>query len=208
MIPYTDKSSCLVAFALILSISGCATQVIAPVEEGPDEIQPFATDGGEASYHLLLAEMALERDQFDAAAREYRKAAQLSDEAEVAQRAVILSFSLGRNTEALVSAKRWVQLDPENLEAHRYLASLYLREKDLDNAVVELNAMLNLYGDIPDDAFLSLTGMLLEEPDLATATRAMERLVAQQPPFSATILGRNSGPARDDCLLQQRVSVA
>ena len=185
MIPITEFRRCLVALALIFLNSGCATTATPPATEAPDEIMPFATDAGEASYHLLLAELALERDQFDAAAREYQKAALLSDDVEIAQRAATLSFSLGRNNEALASARRWAQLDPDSLEAHRYLARLFLRKKDLDSAVPELNAMLELYGDVPDESFLPLTSMLLDEPDLPMATRAMERIVAQYPDVAA-----------------------
>ncbi|MDH3647322.1 MAG: tetratricopeptide repeat protein [Gammaproteobacteria bacterium] len=190
MTPATELSGLPVALAATLFISGCAGTVVTPTaNETSQEIIPFETDGGEASYHLLLAEMALERDQFDAAAREYRMAAQLSDDAEVAQRAVTLSFGLGRNTEALASAQRWVELDPGNLEARRYLASIYLQNKELDLAVGELDTMLNLYSDVPEEAFLALTGMLLEQRDQAISMRAMDRLLAQYPDVPAAHYG-------------------
>ena len=190
MNPLTEFRQALVALGLILQVSGCATTALEPAaEDAGGEVVPFATDGGEASYHLLLAELALERDQFDAAAREYRMAAQLSDDVEIAQRAATLSFSLGRNAEALASAKRWAMLDPDNMEVHRYLASLYLREKDVTNAVAELSTMLKIHGDVPEEGFLVLTGVLLEEPDQATASRAMDRLLAQQPDVAAAHYG-------------------
>lgn len=185
MIAPKHSSYLTVALALILFNSGCATTAVSPVNEAADETLPFETDGGEASYHLLLAELALERDQFDTAASEYRMAATLSDDPEIAERASILAFSLGRNRDAMASARRWIELAPDNMQPHRYLASLYLREKSVDRAVSELKKMLTLSSDVPEEAFLSLTSMLLEEPDLATATRAMSRLVAQQSDVSA-----------------------
>lgn len=190
MTPLIKIRHAVVALGLILLASGCATSTVAPESDpGESEVMPFATDSGEASYHLLLAELALERDQFDEAASEYRKAAQLSDDVEIAQRAATLSFSLGRNAEALASAKRWASLDPDNLEAHRYLASLYLREKDVSRAVEELSIMLGLYASVSEDGFLALTGLLLEEPDQAIAARAMDRLLAQQPDVAAAHYG-------------------
>lgn len=171
-------------------LGGCAgTGQLPERGQQAEEVVPFETAAGEASYHLLLAELALERDQFDGAADEYRRAAQLSDDPEIAQRAATLAFSLGRNKDALVSAQRWAALEPASVEARRYLASLYLRESDLDGAVNELTGLLEMLGDTAEDGFLSITSILLEEPDQVIASRAMDRLVARKPEVAAAHYG-------------------
>ena len=56
MIPIPEFHRCLAAFALISFLSGCAGTPVIPADDEPaEEIMPFATDDGEASYHLLLA---------------------------------------------------------------------------------------------------------------------------------------------------------
>ena len=58
--------------------------------------------------------LALERDQYGTAASEYRKAAELGDDPDVAERATALSFELEQHADGLASAQRWVELDPDN----------------------------------------------------------------------------------------------
>ena len=89
--------------------------------------QVFADDAEELSEHLLQAELALQNSQYQLAASEYRKAAELSDDPEIAQKAARVAYSYGFNKEALRSAKRWAKLDDENDEALLYVSQLYLR---------------------------------------------------------------------------------
>ena len=65
----------------------------------------------EASAHVLQAEMALQNKEYKTAATEYRKAAELSDDVEIARQATRIGFSYGFNEDALRSAKRWAKLD-------------------------------------------------------------------------------------------------
>ncbi|MBT8132825.1 MAG: tetratricopeptide repeat protein, partial [Gammaproteobacteria bacterium] len=179
------------ALIVLLIVSGCAgTGSLSTTDSTDDSVVPFETDGGEASYHLLLAEIALERDEFDAAASEYRKAALLSEDTDIAQRAVTLSFGLGRYKEALASAQRWVQLSPDNREAHRYLASIYLQLKNIDQAVEQFNVILQLAGDVPEEGFLAVAGLMLEHDDQQIAGRAMDRLLAQHQKVAAAHYSR------------------
>ena len=67
-----------------------------------------AGDGetGGASAHILQAEIALQRDDYLAASSEYRKAAELSDNAETARQATRVAYSFGFDKDALASAPR------------------------------------------------------------------------------------------------------
>ena len=70
-------------------------------------------DTNDASAYILQAEMALQRQDYRKAAVEYRKAAELTESADVARQATILSMTYGFDREALVSAKRWHKLARE-----------------------------------------------------------------------------------------------
>ena len=82
---------------------------------------PFAyaaeeEEGENAAGYVARAEEALERQDYKVASYEYRKAAEISSRAEVAQQATRVSYSFGFDRDALASAKRWVLLDKNSDE--------------------------------------------------------------------------------------------
>lgn len=180
---------CAVAI-FIVALSACASGPSAVVPgHGDSEVLPFQTEAGEASYHLLLAELALERGQYAAAASEYRKAAELSEDASIADRAVTLSMELGRKTEALASARRWVELAPDDRNARRYLAQLYLAENRIDEAVEAFEQLLPLLDEDPEKGFLPLAGLLLDESEQKHALKVMQRLLERHRDVAAAHYG-------------------
>lgn len=80
-----------------------------------------------ASAHLLQAEIALQAEDYLEAAAEYRKAAELSDSVEIARRATRVAFEFGFDRETLRSARRWLELEPDDEYALRVVAQLQLR---------------------------------------------------------------------------------
>ena len=77
----------LVVVATGILLSGCATQ--APKEPPEPEFVP------NASYSLLMAEIALQRKAYLTAAEEYLKAASQSDDPELAMRATEFALEYG-----------------------------------------------------------------------------------------------------------------
>ena len=88
-------------------------------------------DERSASDHVLQAEVALHKDDYLTAVREYAEAAELSESVEIAQQATRLAFDYGFDTEAIEAAKRWVELAPASDEALMHLAQLQLRSGDV-----------------------------------------------------------------------------
>lgn len=164
--------------ALALAICGCAST---GTIEGDDTVLPdgFETKAGAAGYHMLLAEMALQKELYDVAVEEYLKAARLSDSPDVAKQATQVAFDLGRDADALVAAERWQQLDQDDILPHRYLARLYVRAQNVDGAARSLQALLEKSEQSEDDSFLELSSLLLQESDSATALASMAKLVAR-----------------------------
>jgi tetratricopeptide (TPR) repeat protein len=167
----------IIVFGAVLVACGCAStpahsETQAPLPEG------FETRAGAASYYLLLAEMALQKELYDIAVDEYQKAARYSDDAGIAEKATELAFEVGRDEAALASAERWRQLDPQNAKVQRYLLRLYIRSGNVDAATDTLETLLARSND-DDDSFLMLSSVLLQESDTQTALEAMSRLVAK-----------------------------
>ncbi|MBT8067067.1 MAG: tetratricopeptide repeat protein [Gammaproteobacteria bacterium] len=130
----------------------------------------------DASAHVLQAEMALQRQDYLDAAVEYRKAAELSEDADLARKATIVGFSYRFNDEALRSAKRWRQLDPDSDEALVYLAQSYFRAGELRNARRSFKAMIENGQQPPGQRLLSLVRYLSEEGAPQEADKLMRAL--------------------------------
>jgi tetratricopeptide (TPR) repeat protein len=141
-------------------------------------ITPFALadeKSEEASAHILQAEMALQENDYQVASSEYRKAAELSDDAEVAQQATRIAYSYGFNDDALYAAKRWSSLDEENDEALLYVAQLNLRLGQIRDSRRAFERLLERGEDPVDERLLALIPFLSQE-DEANSYELMRQL--------------------------------
>jgi tetratricopeptide (TPR) repeat protein len=117
----------------------------------------------EAAAHLLQAELALQASDFLGAAREYRKAAEISESVDIARQATRVGYSFGFNDEALLAAKRWLELDKDSDEALLYVAQLQLRLDDLRNSRRNFKKLIERGDEDADARLLSLVQVLSEE---------------------------------------------
>ena len=135
----------------------------------------FADDAEELSEHLLQAEIALRNSQYQEAAVEYRRAAELSDDPEIAQQATRIAYSYGFNEEALKSAKRWAKLDAEDDEALLYVSQLYLRTGEIRRSQRSFEKLLKRGQQPADERLLALIPFLSQE-DASLAYELMLKL--------------------------------
>ncbi len=118
------KRGLLLALLAILASCGRAMrEVTAPVNYVPN-----------SGYHLLMAEIALQRGAYAVAAQEYLTAAERSEDVATARRATEFNFDYGFDAYALRSAQRWLFLEADSTTAREYLGRLYLRRHDVDQA--------------------------------------------------------------------------
>jgi tetratricopeptide (TPR) repeat protein len=129
----------------------------------PNAIADDEDARSEAAAHLLQAELALQASDFLEAAREYRKAAQISESVDIARQATRVGYSFGFNDEALLAAKRWLELDEGSDEALLYVAQLQLRLDDLRNARRNFKKLIESGDEDADARLLSLVQVLSEE---------------------------------------------
>ena len=95
-----------------------------------------------AAAHLLQAELALQGSDYREAAREYRKAAEISESVDIARQATRVGYGFGFNDEALLAAQRWLELEPDSDEALLYVAQLQLRLGDLRKSQRSLKKLI------------------------------------------------------------------
>jgi tetratricopeptide (TPR) repeat protein len=157
-----------------------------------------ADDKGEkASAHLLQAEIDLQRNEYKAASEEYAKAAELSEDVEIARQATRVSYSYGFNEDALRSAERWLELEDGNDEALLYVAQLQLRNGELKDAHRSFRRLLDRGKEPVEERLVALIPFLSEE-DPENADWLMRRLAkpyddSASANYAAGVLALQSG---------------
>ncbi len=157
------------AISLISLVSITIIQSVTPVLAD----EPASS---KASAHVLQAEIALQRNEYLEATIEYRKAAEQSDSIELARKATRLGFSYGFNEEALLAAKRWLDLDKDSDEARAFLGQLYFRVDDLRNSRRQFERLIKAEAEDPGKRLLSLLGYLADEKQPERADKLMRSL--------------------------------
>ena len=128
-----------------------------------------------AAAHLLQAELALQSSEYFEAAQEYRKAAELSSSVDVARQATRVGYSFGFNEEALLSAKRWLELEENSDEALLYIAQLQMRLGKMRDARRNFRKLIERGEEGADRRLLSLVQILSDE-DPESADKIMRWL--------------------------------
>ncbi|MDH3326064.1 MAG: tetratricopeptide repeat protein [Gammaproteobacteria bacterium] len=148
---------------MLVGISACATLPNGPDEpftEKPGDIK-FGNTTADIMYQILLGEISTQRGKPDVASKFYVSAAKNSNDPRVASRAVRIATFADNKEDALIAAKIWANNEPENQEAKRVLAVLYLRNGNFEQAQTNLANLLS--SDSEGIARnLLLTGALLQ----------------------------------------------
>ena len=128
-----------------------------------------------ADDHLRAAELALQKHEYRKAATEFRLAANESGRPEIARQATRVAYTYGFNKDALESARRWVELDPESDEALLYLAQVQLRLGEISKARRSFAALLKRGNEPVPARLLDLLPILAQE-DAEHGYRVMSQL--------------------------------
>lgn len=113
--------------------------------------------------HVLAAETALKQHEYKVAASEYRQAAELSEDPDVAQQATRIAYTYQFNDDAILSARRWVKLEPDDDEALLYVAQIYLRMGEIRESRKSFEKLLEKGDAQVDERLLALVPMLSRE---------------------------------------------
>ncbi len=178
----------------------------------PDETQVTAeTESltGPLLFDILLGELAGHREQLDVSVHHYLQAAEVSHDPRVAERAMRIALFAKDETSALEAARRWVELDPERLDARQSVAALALRAGIRDEAQVHLRYLVERSED-SEQVFNTVTAMLAREEDRQAALVSMQELVADMADSAAAqfALSRIAAHASDFNLALESVEQA
>jgi tetratricopeptide (TPR) repeat protein len=144
----TLQALALTGCFLVLSIVGNAV--------AQEESEAVAT-------HVLAGETALKQHEYQLAASEYRQAAELSEDAGVAEQATRIAYTYEFNDDAIRSARRWAELEPDRDEALLYVAQLYLRIGEIRESRRSFEKLLEKGDAAVDERLMALIPVLSRE---------------------------------------------
>ena len=188
----------------------CAVQDYKPAEEAASAGSPQAKPAGhdsvdagtdvvtqslskELMFDILLAEIAGQRGKMDVSAPHYLQAAEEAGDPRVAERAVQIAMYAKDFEIAKRAARRWVELEPDNLEAHKLLTALALRTGDMDEVITQMGFLLSITEN-PEDGYRLATAIMARNSDKQAALSAMQELAAKDPysPYAQLALSRTA----------------
>jgi tetratricopeptide (TPR) repeat protein len=176
-----------------LLVTACAglpqasSQAPALLEQQQAQVNPLSSQQdpvADASYNLMVAEIALNQGNTEVAVKHYLDVALTQDNPEIAERAVRVAV-YGQNLEAaIVAAQRWIKLDPGRVEARQVIAAIYIRQDKIQEAFTYIDGLIQT-SDLEDaQLFPPLMGILAREKN-ANTVLAVTLLIAQKNPDRA-----------------------
>jgi tetratricopeptide (TPR) repeat protein len=154
----------------LLALAGCAT--VSTTGNGDRQV--------EVDSHLLLGEIAFERQQFETAGQEFLQAALLSDDPAIAERTARLAHQLELTPLGLRATDRWKELAPDDERASWFAGVFQTRSNRLDRAIDEFEEFIRALGDT-NAAFAAVLEALADEPYTDAATAIMRSLTQTFP---------------------------
>jgi tetratricopeptide (TPR) repeat protein len=175
----------------VLMASACASLTppgksgSAPLEQQAVQVNPAApqqTDVvADAAYDLMVAEIALNQGNTELAIEHYVALSKSQQDPAIAERAVRIAV-YGQNLEAAAeAAQRWIELDPERIEARQVIAAIYIRQDNVGEAFSYIDSVIET-SDL-DDALLfpPLLGVLAREKNTETVLAVSRRIADKYP---------------------------
>lgn len=140
-------------------LSGCTTvqkpmvpkvvdkqgELLAATGQKEEEVEkPVSAIQSDLLYVLLASEIAGQRGQMGLALDGYLKAARLTSDARVAERAANIALFSKNNDLAMEAVAIWLVKAPNDINAHRFKAGLLMRNNQVDEALDQLDALFQL----------------------------------------------------------------
>ena len=171
------KSALLLGTCLLgLSLSGCAflqdnqesQSTSSPDDATASPAEPsadirYADFEPEELYLLLSGEIAAQRGRFDVTLVNYMKAAQQSRDLGVIERTMRIAQSLNADNAQQKLAALWLEVAPDNMQAHRISAIQAVKKNELETALGHMEKIMDLGGDADFDSLAAMAGNLPPE---------------------------------------------
>lgn len=179
---------------VVLALQGCETVTQKP-DGGPastaakgasampfPEPEPVKRELDEdLVYSYLVGEIGAHRGELRLSQTHYQHAAILARDAYAAERATRIALHLRDYQAGLASARRWVELAPNDMTARQLAAVLFLRNDKFEEAGEQLDALVKIADARDHDGFIQAASALSVEKDQAAAEALMQGLQERHP---------------------------
>jgi len=151
-------------------------------------------------YEFMLGEIAVQRGDFELAAKTYLDLAKRTGDARVARRAVEVANQGQLSELALEAARAWYEIEPGSAHALQVLGAMLVAAKRVDEAGPVLEKLLTAEGVNRENAFMQLNRLLAGNADKATNLRVIRGLAAKYPqlPQAHFAVGQAAAIAGED----------
>ncbi len=131
----------------------------------------------EVLYELLVADLAVQRKQYQTAIGNYLHLARTTGDPRMAGMAARVAIYSRNNALALKAARLWVELDGNDPEARQAIIAAYIRNGQPEAAAPHIDALLNMGKAGEDNGLRLLASLLSREQDVQAALAVMKRVV-------------------------------
>lgn len=142
--------------------------------------RPKGSFDEETLYELLTAEIAAQKGMYAVTLKNYVDAAKRTQNVDIIKRAVRIAEFLKASNAQLMLAKLWAKAEPDKVAAHQLAAFQYAKQKDYENAILEMEKVLNLGGKSDLDR-LAVNAKLLPDQDQARLLALFAALAKRHP---------------------------
>jgi len=183
------------SLVLVFLVSACAGLTGPRVPVAPAAPERTSASAGlppaelteEVMYNVLLGEIASHRGQINVTAKSLGRVAQQTRDPRVAERATLAGIFAKQYAAALPSAQLWVELQPDDVEAHEALAVVWLELERTAEARTQLEQLLAIEAKRLnlDQAYPRIAAVLSRQAGRAGTLETMQALVARYPRAAA-----------------------
>lgn len=135
----------------------------------------------ETIYHYLAAEISIQRQQLDLAYEHFMLAASLANDKTAAEKAARIALLQKQTDEALYATSKWIDYDPNSVQARQLSAVLHLRNNDLKAAEEQFGALLRITDSLGSNGYLRIASLLASEKDKQRNLLLMQKLATRNP---------------------------
>lgn len=180
-------------FLLALLLSACAAGPIkdpeasaTPPQQAVEKVVEAAISEPEVKstpltsemlYRLMAAEIAGQRGQLAIAVQQYYRAAQISRDPEVIERAARIAVYSRDNASSLKVGRLWLELAPDSIQAHTVVATAQIKLEQYDAALITLDRLLTLTEQRGQRGYHYIFTLLGRQRDKQAALDLLDKLM-------------------------------
>ena len=148
-------------------------------KDAPPQYQDF-DQHKDTLYDLLVAEIAVQRQEFNITLLNYIQQARMTRDLGVIKRAVNAAQFLKDHDAITEMALLWVEVEPESIQAHQLLTYQYSLVHEYDQAMYHIEQIINLGGEARVDG-LAVSSSSLPLEDKETISKLYQELYEKFP---------------------------